>query len=125
MSRRRTSFDWSGSENRSDVRRLALAAQPPTRGVRPTRGARAALHATIPELAIVPSRGRDAGPGRFALTPGAWVGLAAPAPKLLVEIRPKLPVARVLFLLSYARDPRSWRMGPPVSLQERDDLVET
>ena len=92
------------------MRRLALAEHRTERGVRLTRAEREALQASVPELVITPSRGAHAGPARFDVTPSSWVGVAQATPTLLVEIAPKLPISRVLFLLSHAHDTRAWRL---------------
>ena len=47
-------------------------------------------------------------PGHFDLQPGSHVGVIA-LPDLVVQIRPKLPVDRVLFLIFYALDPSRWQ----------------
>ena len=107
------------------MRRLALTEHQTTRGVRLTRGEREALQAAVPELAISPTRGAQGSPARFDVTPGSWVGVTQPSPTVLVEIAPKLPIARVLFLLSYAHDARAWRLGNTTHLDDRQDLVET
>ena len=107
------------------MRRLALAEHGAERGVRLTRAEREALQAAVPEVTVSPSRGVNAGPGRFDVTPGSWVGVAQVTPTLVVEIAPKLAVSRVLFLLSYARDARACRLGETTRLEGRADLVET
>jgi len=70
-------------------------------------------------LQIQPTRAR---PGHFDLTPGAHVGVVRVG-DLTLAIAPKLPLARVLFLLSYAMDGRWWR-DDEVSLPEDGDLLE-
>ena len=107
------------------MRRLALAEHQTARGVRLTRVEREALQETVPEVAVTPTRGAGSGPSRFDVTPGSWVGVAQVTPSLLVEIAPKLPIACVLFLLSYARDARAWKFGDLTALEERSDLVGT
>ncbi|HET7768908.1 MAG TPA: restriction endonuclease [Chloroflexota bacterium] len=107
------------------MRRLALAEHQTARGVRLTRVEREALQETIPEVAVTPTRGAGAGPARFDVTPGSWVGVAQVTLSLLVEIAPKLPVSRVLFLLTYARDSRGWKLGDLTALEKRSDLVAT
>jgi 5-methylcytosine-specific restriction enzyme subunit McrC len=66
---------------------------------------RDALGVLVPSLTITPTRGRE---GFYELTPGSTIG-AVSLSGLAVEIRPKIPIDRVLFLLSYALDPRAWR----------------
>jgi 5-methylcytosine-specific restriction enzyme subunit McrC len=101
------------------VRHLTLTEYATTPGVRLTMAERDALQRAVPELAIAPSRGL---PGRFDLTPGSWVGAADVGP-LTVEIRPKLPTEQVIFLLSYALDPRGWR-DEPHAFDDEPSLVE-
>lgn len=60
--------------------------------------------------------------GAYDLTPGAVVGVVE-MDDLAVEIRPKLPVDRLLFLMSYAFDPKHWHLTP-FDLEERESLVE-
>lgn len=60
--------------------------------------------------------------GAYDLTPGAVVGVVE-TDDLTVEIRPKLPIDRLLFLLSYAFDPKHWHLTP-FDLEERESLVE-
>lgn len=57
-----------------------------------------------PSISIAPSLIR---PGCYDLTPGSVVG-AISLPDLGIEIRPKIPIEQVLFLVSYALDPRRW-----------------
>lgn len=66
---------------------------------------RDALRRLAPSVTVVPATGRE---GEYDLTPGSVIG-AVVLPGLAVEIRPKIPIDRVLFLLSYALDPRIWR----------------
>jgi 5-methylcytosine-specific restriction enzyme subunit McrC len=73
----------------------------------------------VPSLAIAPARGRE---GCYELTPGSTIG-AVRLPGLSIEIRPKIPIDRVLFLLSYALDPRSWRTMS-FDFEERRGILE-
>ena len=57
-------------------------------------------------VTVVPSVGRE---GAYDLTPGSTVGVLQTG-TLSLAIRPKLPIDRVLFLISYALDVR--RFGP-------------
>jgi 5-methylcytosine-specific restriction enzyme subunit McrC len=58
----------------------------------------------------------------YDLTPGSVIGAVA-LPGLAVEIRPKIPIDRVLFLLSYTLDPKIWRREP-FHFEPRPSLLE-
>ena len=72
-----------------------------------------------PSVEIAPAIGH---PGRYDLRPGSHIGVVN-LDSLIVEIRPKLPIERVLFLLSYSLDPRRW-MQTGFNFKEQDSLVE-
>jgi len=77
------------------------------------------LRAVAPSVAVTPTLDHD---GYYDLTPGAQIG-AINLGELSIVIRPKLPIDRLLFLLSYALDPLSW--SPlPFDFQEEPSLVE-
>ena len=57
------------------------------------------------KIDVAPTEGVQ---GRYDLTPGSWLG-ALSTGSLAVEIRPKIPLDRVMFLISYALDPKKWR----------------
>jgi 5-methylcytosine-specific restriction enzyme subunit McrC len=80
---------------------------------------RDALRSLVRSLTITPSAGSD---GRYDLTPAATVGVLRVG-DLQVEVAPRLPVERVLFLVSYALDPRSWRPDP-TAVAPDDHLLE-
>jgi 5-methylcytosine-specific restriction enzyme subunit McrC len=63
-----------------------------------------AFQRLAPQIRVEPARGQT---GRYTLTPDAHVGVIRFA-DTLIEIRPKLPIDRLFFLLSYAVDPSSW-----------------
>ncbi|MEH0934012.1 McrC family protein [Micromonospora psammae] len=63
--------------------------------------------------------------GRLLLRSGSMVGAArivAGDEHVELHVRPKVGIARLLWLLSYARDPRGWRTEP-VGLTPEHDLV--
>lgn len=70
-------------------------------------------------LDVTPSRGKES---HYDLTPGASAG-AINLGTLAVTIQPKLPIDRLLFLVSYAMAHERWR-NIPFDLEQRDDLVE-
>ena len=74
-------------------------------GVPLTPKERDGIRAAIPSLTISSTRGEQE---RYDLRPSGTIGVVRVG-DLQVEIRPKLPVDRVLFLLSYALDPKAWR----------------
>ena len=90
------------------------------------------LQRMVPEMAIAPSSTeredgkqrtfRRSGRARYDLTPGSWIG-AVQIGGLAVEIRPKLPIDRVLFLLSYSLDKIDWLEGD-FAYGEASSLVE-
>ena len=73
----------------------------------------------VPALAVEPAAGRE---GAYHLTPGSWVG-AVDVGDLSVSIRPKLDVARVLFLAGYAEDADVWK-PERFDFREAPTLVE-
>jgi 5-methylcytosine-specific restriction enzyme subunit McrC len=81
---------------------------------------RDALRAFDPVLMISPATGTE---GVYDVTPGSRVG-AIDLPDLAITIRPKIPVDRVLFLISYALDPKGWQQGRTAGLEEAETLVE-
>lgn len=78
-----------------------------------------ALLAAVPSLSATPSRGR---PGCYDLQAGSEVG-ALEIGELRMEIRPKVDVARVLFLLAYSASPGTWRREA-AWFEHQDDMVE-
>jgi 5-methylcytosine-specific restriction enzyme subunit McrC len=81
--------------------------------------------------ALAASRIADAAPdayapGKWALRAGSKVGaVALDVPgcgPVTVRITPKLPIARLFFLLGYSLDPRGWRDGQ-VDVAEHRDLL--
>ncbi len=90
------------------MRHLMLAEYRTTSAVPLARAEVDALRRLVPGLAVAPTLGLE---GCYDLTPGSWVG-GVTAGDLAVEIRPKVPVDRLLFLLAYALDPRRWRETP-------------
>lgn len=67
-------------------------------------------------ITVVPS----ISPGRWTVTAGPWVGVLRAA-DVEVRIRPRITIARLMYLLGYARDPRTWR-DDPVGLDDQPDL---
>jgi 5-methylcytosine-specific restriction enzyme subunit McrC len=70
-------------------------------------------------VTIAPSAGPE---GCYDVTPSSWVG-AITLRDLAVEIRPKLPMDRLLFLISYALDPARWQ-DIAFAFAEHQSLVE-
>jgi 5-methylcytosine-specific restriction enzyme subunit McrC len=66
---------------------------------------RDALRQLVPGLTITPAPGST---DTYTLTSGSTVGVARVG-ELTVELRPKIGIAAVLFLVSYALDPKSWK----------------
>lgn len=77
------------------------------------------LRRTVRSIDVQPAPGL---PGRYDVRPGAMVGIVRLG-DLTVEIRPKLPVRRLLFLLSYVVDPKGWRPDD-ADVAEDDDVFE-
>lgn len=84
---------------------LTLVEHRPSTPVELSIEQRDALRALVPGLSVTPEPGAL---NRYVLTCGSHVGVARVG-DLLVELRPKVGLAPVLFLVSYALDPRAWR----------------
>jgi 5-methylcytosine-specific restriction enzyme subunit McrC len=63
------------------------------------------LRRVVPSVRITPTLER---PGCFDLVPGSVIG-AITTDTFDIVISPKIPIDRLLFLLSYALDPKHWR----------------
>jgi 5-methylcytosine-specific restriction enzyme subunit McrC len=87
------------------TRSIALTENLPSEPVRLTADELTTLRSLAPSVEVTPAIRR---PGWYQLTPGSHVG-AVNLGTLSLEIRPKIPIDRVLFLISYAVDPRRWR----------------
>lgn len=101
------------------MRPLRLTEYTRTPAVELSTAERDAVRALVPTMAITPTPGTD---DRYDLTPAGTVGVLRVG-DLQVEIAPRLPVERVLFLVSYALDPRAWR-ADPTSVAPDDHLLE-
>jgi 5-methylcytosine-specific restriction enzyme subunit McrC len=77
------------------------------------------LKIMVPSLTIAPSPGTIS---HYDLTPSSTVGVLRIG-DLQIEIVPRLPVDQVLFLVSYALDPRAWR-AETTSTATEDHLAE-
>ena len=60
-------------------------------------------------------------PGMWTIAPAGKVGVAR-LRDVEIWIRPKIDIARLVFLLGYARDPKGWR-DAPVELAPAADLI--
>jgi len=78
----------------------------------------ARLRRAVTTMSVVPS---SEVPGTYDLTPGSQVGVVALG-SCSVVIRPKVPIDRVLFLVSYALDSASWR--EQAALYAAEGIVE-
>jgi 5-methylcytosine-specific restriction enzyme subunit McrC len=79
----------------------------------------ALLNSIASSITVTPSIGY---PGMYSLTPSSEIG-AVQVGELQIEIRPKIPIQNLLFLISFALDPRRWRdIG--FALDEESSLVE-
>jgi len=78
-----------------------------------------ALQAVTRSIGITPSQRLD---GCYDLTPGSQVGVIQ-LETLAVEIRPKLPIERLLFLISYTIDTVGWR-DTDFDFVERSSLLD-
>jgi 5-methylcytosine-specific restriction enzyme subunit McrC len=77
---------------------------------------RDAVRRLHPGIRIEPTFGSE---GRYDLTPDQRIGLVC-LPSLVIEVRPKVPMSSVLFLLSYACDAFSWFEQQPEFAHDLD-----
>jgi 5-methylcytosine-specific restriction enzyme subunit McrC len=101
------------------MRRLTLYEYRTEPRVRLSTEERDALLGSVPSLTITPSVGLE---GHYDLTPSSYVG-ALEAGSLSVTILPKIPVSRLMFLISYALDPTNWSSGG-FDFDEEHSLLE-
>lgn len=101
------------------MRHLALREYQTTPAVPLSQPELGILVAAVPSIGIRPNVGQ---PGCYDLTPGSTVGVVQ-IDGLAIEIRPKLPIERVLFLISYAIDPQRWLVHD-FDFKPQDTLVE-
>lgn len=87
-------------------RQLILRENEPSRPVDLTSAEAEALAAA--ELAVV---NRSPGSNRWQVAAGSKVGVVRVG-DLQVTVQPKIPIARLLFLIGYARRPDHWRESP-------------
>lgn len=100
-------------------RRIELVEFQTTPGISLTPEERDGVRTLHPGLRVEPAFGRD---GSYDLTPDEHIGVLA-TPTLVVEVRPKIPMASVLFMVSYSCGAVSWlREQPPIA--ETSTLVE-
>ncbi len=78
------------------------------------------LRSLTASVTVVPTIGHE---GRYDLTPGSSVGVIHLADDLELLIRPKLPIERVLFLISYALDHGRWQEAP-AELSRAEGILE-
>lgn len=103
----------------ASIRRLSLREHQTAPGVPLNNEQCDALRLLVPDLAVTPSVHN---PGAYDLTPGSTVGVVE-TDSLAVSIRPKIPLHRLLFLVSYALDPRAWR-DRTAGFADADGIVE-
>src|SRR5450755_1783624 len=87
------------------MRTLILTEYTPSPPVQLTVGERDLLRQLVPELTMQPVSGST---DTYIVIGGSTVGVARVG-DLTVELRPKIGVAAMLFLVSYALDPGTWR----------------
>jgi 5-methylcytosine-specific restriction enzyme subunit McrC len=101
------------------MRLLTLREYQPALSVPLSATERDDLRRLAPSIDITPTVGAD---GCYDLRPGSEVGTLNLG-TLQIEIRPKLPIDRLLFLLSYAMERGRWD-AVPFDYDERESLLE-
>lgn len=101
------------------IRRLTLTEFRTQPGVALSINERDAVRRLHSGIRIEPTLGSE---GRYDLTPDQRIGLVC-LPSLVIEVRPKVPMSSVLFLVSYACEAASWFDHQPEFTHEID-LVE-
>lgn len=101
------------------MRRLTLTEFRTAPAVPLTASERDAIRRLYCGMVVEPTLGRD---GFYDLTPDQHIGVVA-IPGLTIEIRPKVPMRSVLFMVSYTCEKVSWRDEQPEFLKDTD-LVE-
>ena len=61
--------------------------------------------------------------GTYELTPSSYVGVVNTG-DLSAIIRPKVEIDRVIFMITYAMDPRHWNMSEFIELKQEEDVLE-
>jgi 5-methylcytosine-specific restriction enzyme subunit McrC len=100
------------------VRRLTLFEFGKSGAVALSPVERDAILCLHPGILVEPTRGSE---GLYDLTPDQRIGVVC-LPDCVIEVRPKLSMASVLFLVSYACDAAKWHDGLP-EFAEADDFV--
>lgn len=91
-----------------------------TPGVALTALHRDQIRRVAPSIIVAPTVGAE---GAYDLTPGSFVGVVHLSDELELLIRPKLPIDRVLFLISYAVGHGRWA-DAPAGLGQAESLLE-
>ena len=78
-----------------------------------------ALTASGTHIQVMPSSEVD---GAYTLRPSSYIG-AVNVGDLAVVIRPKIPIDRVMFLITYSMDSKNWRKNS-VQLTHDDGILE-
>jgi 5-methylcytosine-specific restriction enzyme subunit McrC len=60
--------------------------------------------------------------GSYYLKPSSWVGAVALGNRVIALIKPKIPISRLIFMLSYVLDSKHWE-STPLPSNDSDDLV--
>jgi 5-methylcytosine-specific restriction enzyme subunit McrC len=102
------------------LRRLTLTEFATEPGVALSAYERDAARRLHPGLRIEPTFGTE---GRYDLTPDQRIGLIS-LPTLVIEVRPKVPITSVLFLVSWACDAVSWFDEQQPDFAQDLDVVE-
>lgn len=77
------------------------------------------LHRLVPDIRIEPTEGRS---DAYNITPGSRIGIVS-VPELVVEIRSKIPIERLVFLLSYSLGLARWG-DPSIGVAPAESLLE-
>ena len=101
------------------MRRLRLSEFVTERAVALTMEERDALRQLHPGIRVEPTLGSQ---GRYDLTPDQRIGLVC-LPAWVIEVRPKVPMSSVLFLVSYGCESVRW-FDEYTELAHKPDLVE-
>lgn len=109
----------SRTTTRWTMRRLTLVEYRTQPGVALSLDERDLLRRVAPSVDVTPTLDTE---GHYDLRPGSMVG-AVDLRTLAIEIRPKLPIERLLFLISYTLGWRGWQ-DVEFDLAQADSLVE-